>query len=307
MKRFLPILIVVLVSGCVQSESKIVASGITVTDFSSSIDEVEGMGRTVRISMEIENTGGYSTSNVLACLMGSSFPGRAEDQMWETESDICQPVDKELYAADPETRSPGGFARFSWKLKSPWLPYPQVRTDEFTGRVFYRYKSQTSAKIWVYSDDEIRAAKQRGESLSKPLEIVKSVGPVDIDLSVKQPVSAENGYFTVTITVSNVGGGVVFDDSNFDYGSSDIPKIGELNVVHLTYTYPAGELEADACDDVVELRMGETRRFSCGFTIKNPEKIRTKTSFPITVSATYGYYMDTTLSVTVKGKKGESP
>ncbi len=309
MKRLLPVVLVLLVSGCVQTggETKITGAGLAVVDFSSSVEDVEGMGKTVRISMEVENQGGYTTGDVLACLIGSNFPGKISEQMWSSESPVCQSAKRELYAADPETGAPGGTARFRWILKSPWIPYPQERTDEFVGRIFYRYKSQATAKVWVYSEEELRAAKQRGETFSETLETVATPGPVEISLSAKQPIRADDGYFTLTVTLTNSGGGTVFDSKNFDFSSETPPKVSELNVINLRFDYPESSLQDEGCDDVVELRRGETRTISCGFTIKNPETITLKTSFPITVTADYGYYTDSRLEITVRGKKGETP
>lgn len=304
---FITLISVILVSGCIQTTTTALGNGLVITDVYSSIEDVEGKDRSVRLSLEIENQGGASTDKVLACLMGSNFPGSTSEQMWGNESSICQKATRKLSAADMINNMPGGAARFSWTLKSPWISYPQERTDEFTTRVFYEYKTQTSADVWVYSESEIRSAKQKGESIPETLEIRKTIGPVDISLNTIQPVRADDAYFTLRITVSNIGGSTVFNQTGFDWDESNIPSLTEekLNQVALSFSYPSG-LTPEACDDIVELKKGDTRTISCDFTINNPGSITTKTSYPIIVTATYGYFIDNTIFINVKGKKGQS-
>jgi len=296
-------------SGCIQTQQQpvIKGSGIVITDFSSSRDYIEGKDRVVRIYMEIENQGGYATDKVLLCLIGSF--GETSESMWKLEGDECQKIDRKLEAYDPVSELPGGTARKAWTLKSPWIPYPQESSYTFTGRAYYLYRSMTSTKIKVYSESEIEAARQRGETLSSVEDPVKTISPVDITISAPTLLRAEDGYFTIRLQVSNVGGGVVFDHTKIDWNSKMPPSlsIDDLNYIKLKISYPTNDLEMEACENEIELKKGETRTISCDFTIKNPEAITTWKSYPITVEAEYGYYVDKELLITVKGRKGESP
>lgn len=296
---------VILVSGCVQTTpSALAGTGLAITDFSSSAEEIEGKDRNVRVALEVENQGGSPTANILACLVGSNFPGETSEQMWKNESVICQKATRTLQAADFVNNIAGGAARFSWTLKSPWIPYPMTRQDEFTGRVFYEYATKASAIVWVYSEDEIKSAKQRGESVPTTLVVIKTAAPVDISLNTIQPVKSEDGYFTLKITVSNVGGGTVFNHTNFAWNSATTPSLTDiLNQVKLTYSYPS-DLKPEACDSEIELKKGDTKTISCDFTLK--KSVTAKQSYPVTVSASYGYYIDKTVSIKVVGKKGQS-
>ncbi len=309
---YIPLFLFLLVflSGCVQfGEEKrgISQSGIVVTDFSSSREEIEGMNRLLRIYMEVENNGGYSTDKVLMCLLGSF--GNPSEGMWKLENEQCKAAKRKLDAADPANAIPGGTARAAWTLKSPWVPYPQERKDIFTGRVYYFYKTKTTAKVIVYSETEVEARKQRGESVSSVGMQTSTQAPLAISLSTPELIRAEDGYFTLRITLSNVGNGVVFDSSNFDWDSKTPPKISidNLNIVKLKISYPESDLTLEACENKVELKKGEKRTISCDFTIKNPEAITTMKEYPITVESEYGYYIDKGISITVRGRKGESP
>lgn len=311
LSKILPIFIIplLLLSGCVQTTDQtgtVKGSGIVITDFSSSRDYVEGKDRAVRIYMEVENQGGYATDKVLVCLIGSF--GEISESMWKLEDNECQKIDRKLEAYDPTTDMPGGTARKAWTLKSPWVPYPQESDYTFTGRVYYFYRSMTSTKIKVYSESEIEAARQRGETLSSVEQQVKTISPIDITISAPTLLRAEDGYFTIRIQVSNVGGGIVFDHRKIDWNSETPPSlsIDDLNYIKLNITYPKNELDMTACETEIELKKGETRTISCDFEIKDPESITTWKSYPITVEAEYGYYVDKDLLITVKGKKGET-
>ena len=311
--KILPIFTVfsiLLLSGCVMPESgknKITGKGIAITDFSSSREEVTGKNKPVRIYMEVENQGGYATNKILMCLIGSF--GKISEGMWELKSQQCYKVGRTLEASDPVNNLPGGSARTSWTLSSPWIPYPEKRKDEFIGRVYYFYNSKSTAEIWVYSETEIEAEKQKGEKVSSIGEQTKTSGPIEIDISTPNLIRAEDGFFTVKITVSNVDGGVPFNSSAINWDSSTPPllTVDNLNVVKLSISYPSSELKLEACENEIELRKGETRTISCDFQILHPESITTKKMFPISVEAEYGYYIDSTLSITIYGKKGETP
>ncbi len=295
---------VLLVGGCIQQAAPTLGTGMAITDFSSSSESVEGKNKNVRFSLEAENQGGSSTANVIACLIGSNFPGLTSEQMWENVSAVCQRAPRTLSAASDVA---GGSARFTWTLRSPWISFPTERTDEFTGRVYYSYRTQSSANVWVYSEAEQKAAEQRGEAVPTALEVIKTAAPIDISLSTKQPVKSEDGYFTLRITVSNVGGGLVFNSTDLSRSFATPPDLTDIqNIVSLSFSYPSAEITMEACESEVELKKGETRTISCDFTLKNPSAITTKKSYAITISASYGYYIDSTVPITVRGKKGES-
>lgn len=303
------LLSILAVSGCVAigpTTKATGAYGVTITDFYSSSAEVEGKNKTVRISMEIENKGGNNISSALGCLLGSDLGGETKNMMWSNESNICQPLTKKLSAADTEKNLAGGAAKFSWTLKSPWLPHPMTRKDMFTGRIYYPYKSRTIANVWIYSEAELEAARQRKESVPTSLYTTKTVGPVDISLNTPQPITYYSAGDTLTlkITLSNIGGGVVFDPAGFSWSALSSPSLTDkTNKIAINYNHPS-DLEPVACDNSAELKKGDTVTVSCDF--KMNKAITTKQGYPITVSADYGYYVDSSLSITVKGKRGEA-
>lgn len=308
------ILSLVSVSACIQLPGGVVATaaqnGIAITDFSSSTDEVTGQNRPVRISMEIENKGGYNTSRILNCIIG--LTGATSEGFWNLTSTSpttnpvaqCLNTTRALAAADPTKGTTGGTTRFSWSLNSPWIFYTGSRTDSFLGRTLYEYQTKASTIVWVYSEAELLAAKQRKESVPSTLTVQQTVGPIAITLNAPQPVKSEDQFFTMKITLSNVGGGTVFDRTDFPWTSTTPPSISvdKLNLISLYISSPS-ELEQTSCETSVELKKGDTKTVSCDFNLKT--SITTRKAYTIRVEATYGYYIDQSLYVKVSGRRDQ--
>ncbi len=292
-------------SGCIRTSPEtptVTRDGIVITSFYPSLDEVSA-GKNLRLTMEIENRGSNATPNVIACVIGPYE--RSEEAvtqgMWYLKSESCYGATKTLSPFDPESQS-GGSARFIWELQAPNLQYPQERTDRFKGRVYYEYSSETTVKVPVYTMSEYLAVKQKGEDFES-VEVTKTLAPVDISVSVKEPIIAEDGYFIIKITVTNKGGGVVFDsEGSFGNATASPPDLEDkIGVIRMQYTVPSG-LTID-CDNTIEIFKGNSRTVSCEVEIQNPENIKTMKIFPITIKAKYGYYVERETSVKVLGTR----
>ncbi len=131
-----------------------------------------------------------------------------------------------------------------------------------------------------------------------------------MSLETIQPIRAEDESFYLKITFSNVGGGTVFKDLD-EWDREDIPAItdDELNFFDATLHLPSTLIdEDDNCNfnelKDIELRRGQNITRTCD--IKIDETITTKKSYPITIVVEYGYYIDKTLSIVAKGKRGQT-
>lgn len=314
---------VVAVSGCISGGSTTATggNGIAITDFTSSVSEALDCDKSVRLNLDVENSGGNSipTGELLACLNGKNFPGKTSEQMWAIDSTqtgkICQSLTKKLDAPDTVKNIPGGAASFKWTVNSPFVPFPLTRTDGFAGRVFYKYASRTSATVFVISESELAVSKQTGKALPSAPEIDKTASPVDISIDVTQPVIGGSGdTFTLKVTLSNVGGGTVFDPSAISFGSNSpsVPSIPEdsLNLITIkvdTSLGAGGSAESGFCNaDLknVELRKGSTVTIPCDIKINTP--ITSLKSFPILLTASYGYFIDSSeVPMAVSGRKNK--
>jgi|GEM_PF-1633722 len=311
---------VVAVSGCISGGSKTTAggNGIAINDFASSVSEATDCDKSVRLNLDVENKGGKSvpTGELLACLSGKNFPGKTSEQMWAIDSSTlqCQSSKKKLDAPDTVKNIPGGAASFKWTVNSPFVPFPLTRTDGFSGRVFYKYASRTSATVFVISESELAVAKQTGKALPPVPEIDKTASPVDISIDVAQPVIGGSGdTFTLKVTLSNVGGGTVFDPSAVSFSdASAVPSVPEdkLNLITIkvdTSLGAGGSAESGFCNaDLknVELRKGSTVTIPCDIKINTP--ITSLRSFPILLTASYGYFIDSgEIPMAVSGRKNK--
>ncbi len=314
----LGIMAVLAVSGCTMPWGTTTVApagyGLVISDFYSSRDTVDGMGKSVSLNLEIENKGSSAILEqaYVACLMGSNFPGTTSDMMWArdygTDQYDCNRKTGSIAAADPVRNMPGGTERISWKIKSPYLDYPLTRTDTFTARVFYKYTTKAATTIWVYNEDELTAAKQRGETIPSSLTIEKTVGPVDISLETIQPyvvTSTVGESYPIKVTVSNTGGGTLHAPVTLSTGNNAMPSISEneLNLISVTITLPSG-LSSDciAALSGLELRKGASVTMPCDIIVPATSA---KKSYPITFSATYGYYIESSVSIEARSKKGE--
>jgi len=245
------LLLVIFVSECVTTTQTPSGNGMTIVDFDASNNNIEGKGKSTTISIVAENQGNALIEHSKVCLMGSNFYGLSEEGMWSRtdpeNQKICQ-IKENLKAYDTINNLPGGVITKKWRLTSPCLPSLIKRTDEFTGRVFYDYKTKMQTTVWVYSENEITAAKQRNEHIPSELVVEKTIGPIDMNIETVQPVRLEDGSFTVKMTFSNVGGGTVFT-KDIDWSASDtIPSIDEsrLNIFTADIKMPSG-IDASEC------------------------------------------------------------
>lgn len=313
---FLGVMAVLAVSGCTMPWGTTTAApagyGLVITDFYLTPTEVYS-GKKISLYSYIENQGGVATSNALICLMGANFPGDFEDGMWQlghgtdTETSVCKNVGKALAAPDKTKNVPGGSANKKWILTAPAIPEKMSRTDTFTTRVFYTYDSKATTSFWVYTESEEMAIRQRGEGLPSTLSVDETTAPVDIALDAVQPVIVSSGSagesFTLKITLSNVGGGTIVSGVTFA-DSTTIPSIaeGNLNKISLLISKPSGiTISCGESLSNIELIRGGTYVLTCDVTVTDTT-LTAKKSYPITVSASYGYYIESSTSATVIGK-----
>jgi len=314
----LPLVAIVAISGCVQEQATTpTGNGMVITDFSSSLDTVSGGNKTVTIYLEAENMGGDTITKATGCLIGSNMGDDYQNGLWQFSKDVegrpvCQGLetDETLRPADLANSIPGGTLKSRWYLKSPCLAETLSRTDSFTGRVFYEYDTIASTSIWVYTETELAAANQRGESIPSSLVVESTKGPVAISIDAVQPVRAEDGTVTLKITISNVGNGVVFDkEASIGGDGTSVPSLSEsdLNTFTAAFTV-SGDIAEDVDCEIelteIELRKGASVTKTCDIEI-DEDKISAKNSFPITIEATYGYYIDSELSVQSSGKRND--
>ena len=116
---------------------------------------------------------------------------------------------------------------WSWDLDAPVVPKGTKVTFKPRIQVIYTYKSDTVRSITVMPEIELREYIDSGKPF--PSDIVsKSTGPVSLDIDIKGPIRhyMRKITFPISLTVKNVGGGIVCreecSDHDRDYNRVDL-------------------------------------------------------------------------------------
>ena len=312
------ILAIVLIAGCTipgipeipTGPSVSGGRGLEITSFTAEPSPVYS-GSKVRVTMEVENQGGTTVpkEKAVVYLTGSNVDiGSSSDLYWRG-SDPSETASKnftrDMRPADAVKGTPADTARFTWTLMAPNVTAGQTRTDTFYGRTYCDYSTGVNGNVWIYTEGEADAARASGRPLNKA-SFTSTVGPVGLDVKVSPDpvVYYDTGeVFSLYITVSNLATGTIYKYGK-DY-SSGIPTIGaeEYNIVNIDVSYDTSKLSLDNpsdCKGDQELPAGKSTTLVCDFTITDPPD--TFESYPITVTANYGYYTEKSTTVTVQGR-----
>jgi len=242
----------------------------------------------------------------LVMLIGSALSlSDTTGMYWRNSAEsIYKHFGKTMTPADPVRDIPASTKSFSWSLTSPTLAAGQSQNYIFIGRVYYDYQTNVGGIVWVYSQAESDAARAANRALNKATFSGTS-GPVALTVKASpDPVILSPGEttFTMTIKVSNVGGGTLYRSGGVVYASgseSTTLTTDELNRVSISITAPGFTVPA-TCTGEQELVGGKDLTLTCDMTVNTPPT--TFEGFPITVTATYGYFSERTTSVTVTGR-----
>ncbi len=320
-KILISLLAIVLVAGCTipgfdlggTTTIGMSGKGLEITTFTAEPTPVYSNAR-VRITMEVENQGGTTVnkSKALSYLTGSNVDlGSSDDRYWRS-SDYS--VDKEyktftrdMRAADVVKGTSADTTRFTWSLTSPSLTAGTIRTDTFYGRTYCDYTTGVNGNVWVYTEGEADAAKASGRSLNAA-SFTSTAGPVGLSVKVSpDPViyysdTTGGETFSLYITVSNLASGTIYLRGK-SYGSTPfIIADTEYNQVWVSVDPASGLTITNSadCQGQQELPAGKSTTLVCDFTI--PSAPPTFQSYPITITADYGYFTERTATVVVQGK-----
>jgi len=286
-------------------------SGLVITDFSPDQSTVYG-GSSDRIMITVKNAGGFAVPNdkSLIYLTGSaiSFALGADDKIYWTSTVVgdgpikhfgqtMKPVDA-VKGTDADEKT------ITWNLKAPNIT-TQTITTSFIGRVYYDYQTDVNGNIWIYSKDEADAARAAKRQIYQPT-FTPSSGPVALTVTTSPTnVILQSGdTFNLNIRVSSVAGGTLYRNNTINYataatGDNLALTQDQLNKVYITVNAPGLTISNPAdCTGEQDLMGGKDVKLSCTMT---PSTLpATLQSYPITITALYGYYVDRTTTVTVQ-------
>jgi hypothetical protein len=316
-KILISLLAIVLVAGCtipglnLGGTTTIGTSGkgLEITTFTAEPTPVYSNAR-VRVTMEVENQGGttVSKSKALVYLTGSNVDlGSGDDRYWRSSDDEeYKTFDRDMRAADVVKGTSADTKRFTWSLTAPALPAGQTRTDTFYGRTYCDYTTGVNGNVWVYTEGEADAAKASGRSLNLA-SFTSTSGPVGLSVKVSpDPViyysdTTGGETFSLYITVSNLASGTIYERGK-DYSSTPFSIADtQYNQVWVNVNPASGLniLNSPDCTGKQELPAGKSTTLVCDFTVSSPETFK---SYPITITADYGYFTERSATVVVQGK-----
>jgi hypothetical protein len=298
------ILAVILISGCVgqTTVTPTGGAGLTITSFSADMTE-QTSDRDIRLFADFENQGEskiYANQSLVA-LIGPIGTGLLE---WGDVPNNISAFRRDLNPADVARDLPAGSDSKQWKVRAPKLDPGQSKTDTFTVRTYYDYETKGVGSLEVYSEAESTAVKERGDTLEKAV-FSTTHGPVEMTIrSVPDPVIAlGNDVVTLEITISNTGGGTVYKAGKITNNMADVPTLayGDLNIVKLLVSTDLDETGTNCKSNAEqELIGGKPTTISCDFKVTAPN---TKQSYPVKISATYGYYTEQSIQLTAVGSR----
>ncbi len=300
MKKIIAILaifMIIAVSGCVEEQqvSGPRGYGLEIVNFTSNLYEVYS-DKTVIITMQVENHGETKIDKDygLALLIIPSD--------WDVTQEKNQAYKKDITFEDELTGTAAGTEFFRWTVKSPPLAQGLTRTDTITGRIYYDYETSATGNIWIYPESEAFSDQEKNVQLNT-LSYEKSRGPIDIDISVMpDPVLVyyDQELFTLTITLTNIGDGVVYAPDEITSTIYDLDD-DKRNVIDLDIRLGDNlDIEDNSCYQDVTF-FGDTATVICDIEVEDAPS--TKQQFPITVTANYGYYKDEDIEVTTIGRE----
>jgi len=308
---------VLLVAGCTQTNGQwpwqpvttnlVSGTGMVISEFTIDPTSIYGNSN-ARIMITVSNKGGVSVTNdkSMIFLTGSALElADTSGVYWHKDGEsVYKHFDKTMNPEDVVRETQADEKTITWTLTAPNISKGQTRPDIFIGRVYYDYQTIVSGTVWVYSQSEQEAAKAAGRELNKA-SLSSTTGPIALTVKVSpDPIisASSDNSFTMTIKISNVGGGALYKAGAVTYtaGSENVElTTDELNKVDIAITAPGMDI-GTGCIGEQELVSGKDITLSCDLTISSPPA--TFKGYPITVAATYGYNTERTATVTVQGR-----
>ena len=302
----------IVVAGCADnSDSGVTVSqtgGVEIEGFTSSPSEIFE-GQLTTLELQLRNVGGTEADHVVARLFNREFTSSSDTWNVQGEgSDVGELKRKyrsNLPAPDPQSDAPAISVPLTWNLEAPDLDISQTVPYDFNARVFYQYETTANSEIQIMSNDRYN---ELGTSRSQP-DLENTGGPIQVDVRTRTPIVFTNsGQDTqpvpIRVVITNEGSGTPFlpsaySDEEYNVGEEESER------VELEIEAAGSAVEFDSNQQPVRLVNGEGVK---SFTM-NVERISDQDiqqTIPITVTADYGYYKDTSTSVTVNGREGQT-
>lgn len=299
--------LIVTVSGCADNSNGSVTvsqtEGVSIQDFSAVPTQVFE-GQTINLELQLKNNGGSHATDVVAKIYNVPFDSEGANRAWKINNGDNKVNFDNLRAPNPETDAPSISVPRTWSLTAPDLQQGVSIPYDFYTRVFYKYNTTGTTDVQIMSSQRYR---EEGASRTTPT-IDNSGGPIQLDVKTRTPIIffGDGGQRSeLCVIVENAGTGTPFLPSAYK-GGTDY-QVNETNVDKV-------ELSIETSGRVVSVVEGAApkkvsiiggRGVEC-FTLdfNSFENQQIQKTLPITLNAEYGYYKESSTSVTVKGRRG---
>jgi len=303
----LPIAAVVIISGCTGPSGGATGPGVVILNWEPDHTNVESFDD-VQLRLKVQNQGGEEADNVRALLTTLTFGGDEWGLKYGAPEELLKPY---LLPPNPRYGTLGEEVTFIWELIAPSLPEGITQIYTPGVRVFYEYVTTGVKPITLVNENELRHIMDIGGSLpTQPSQ--HSAGPLSVSVITGKyikVVEERRKTFPITIHIENTGGGIPYwvGQGSMIYG---IPEESEYRVL-LAVQLPPG-LGFVTCIEyagtgsmqggIVQLWKGRNADVTCELEILTTPAVTQEGS--IKLYLTYGYAIDRSASVTVKGLYG---
>lgn len=292
----LSLVLVVSVSGCIQvgeEEETKFGNGLIIDSFEAFPSSLFS-GESYSVSAEVVNKGGRDANNILFYLFNVN-----QDTDIKTTSKLEPPTEN----------VPGEVASKVWdSVNAPSVEEGITEEVEPRVRVYYKYSTLATTSMPVLSRTEWKRMLREDENMPSPKSTTVTHGPLSVDINARSPItvqSDETESFRISVTGNNIGSGTPYLRDSHPEGSGDIP-ISTENVNRISLQIDSGSdvVKGSGCLDgsqEVRVRKGNTFRYDCEITVKEGA-VQTSADVPLTVKLRYGYLVDDSASVDVRGE-----
>ena len=294
----------IIVSGCADNSDQGVSvsqtDGVEIESFTATPSEIfEGQQAT--FELQLRNVGGTRADNVVAKLYNVPFEG---DRSWNIRNGDEKISFNSLRAPDPETDAPSTSVPRTWTIEAPDLSQGVTIPYDFYTRVLYQYDTTATTEVTAMSDQRFR---DQGATRSKPT-VDNSGGPIQMEVKTRTPIVFFEGSSEqrsdICVVVKNEGDGRPFLQDAYDSDSDNYAiNDDKRDKVEVSLQHSGSRVSFEDIDKTVSMVGGRgVTCFTMGVERVSSQEIQE--TIPITLTAEYGYYQESSTSVTVKGRSG---
>ena len=293
------LVVIAVASGCAQGNTDegveiSQESGVNIEGFTATPSEIYE-GQPVTLDLQLKNNGGQEAQNVEARLYNVAFEGT---RSWSIESGSQTLEYNNLRPADPETETPSRSVSQIWTLEAPEIDGDRRIPYTFNTRVFYEYATQGITDITVMTGQEFR----NSDAAKEQPTLDNSGGPIQLEVRTRSPVVFYEGSDSTTsnfcVIVENVGTGTPFLQSA-DY--SNAADSENERKVEVSVQASGNQVTFDVSQKQVNI-IGKEGQACFTMNADSLSGSDIQQTVPITIDADYGYYVDGSESLTVRGR-----